>query len=218
MLAVDGEKRLADLVAAARDGRGEAERRVAEERLAAAVHALLLLSLRKHRVDTDAEDIAQEKVCGLVQCLMAGAATTGREEQYVWVAGKNAAIDDARRPYRRRLSSLTRDDGVERELPEGGSSLDQRHEVREQARWIAHLLRERGPPRAYKEVLRRLFLEEVPLDDLVREELARPGRSGAVRSEEQARNVVDQRISRARSWLRTRFADVLGEARDGEDP
>lgn len=215
---MDGEERLADLVAAVRAGREEPERRAAEERLAAAVCALLLLSLRKHRVVRDAEDIAQEKVCGLVQRLMAGAANTGREEQYVWVAGKNAAIDDARRPSRRRLSSLTRDDGAEQELPEGGSSLDQRHEVREQARWVAHLLREPGPPRAYKEVLRRLFLEEVPLDDIVREELARPARSGAVRSEEQARNAVDQRISRARSWLRTRLADLLGEAQDGDGP
>jgi DNA-directed RNA polymerase specialized sigma24 family protein len=186
--------------------------------LAARVRDLLIVSLRAHGLrPEDAADWAQKKVLLVARHLEAGDAGADREEAYVWGAGRNAAADSHRQRKRRREVSITNAGGEDRPLPSLEPDSEEEAQRKQRADRLREILDEPGPPASYREILRRVYLEDVEISVIADEELARPGRGGGgtARTPKQARYAVDQRLTRARAWLKGRLSGLDTEPDGG---
>lgn len=197
-----------------------------ENELAAAVRVALLGELRRARiVGDDADDAAQDKVLKLVRILLAGATAPGSERAYVERTAQRAAADFFRRRKRRREVELF-DESVGDEAPRelvkeppglGADAVS----ARQAADHLGELLRPGSKmPDAYRAAIAAIHGHPpISIETLAAEELARSPRSrdGTARTIKQARNVVDQRLTRARKWLQDELASaghVLGETEE----
>jgi len=179
--------------------RSEADR----NRLAAAIRALLLKAVRYAGVsEEDVEDVAQDRAMPLLAALVAGAKSP---EALVWRAGANAGNDW----HRRRKSGIRKDtralhpaDLEKLTAPAGdeGPSIDE---------LLGRIARVTGDPRmrsTYREALNAHYGEGRSILAIAEEDLqANPtSKDGSERTLAQARSTVEQRLKRARDWVRAR--------------
>jgi len=224
--------RLKDLVEDFRGGEIEAGRRDrAYENLVGEVRSTLVYIFgRLGCPDGLADDLAQDKAQHLADYLVA--TQHANLDTLVWRTAKNRVIDEQRRRQRElRSRHLSIDNAEEREngfYSPGQAALDEyilteweekerereddeRVEQAKKSLWsLVDELKD-----GEKRLLQAVFVEERPIEELAEDELARsptvmrgPNR-GEPRTIEQARNYVDQQITRVRKKL-------LALQRDGQ--
>lgn len=182
----------------------------ARERLAAAVRKrvveVLGRTLRGRAIagPSDLEDAAQYVTLRLVDRIVAGAIELGAEDHYIFRAARNKATDmlRGRADPRRfevagdRLDATATEDPFADRLAAGEATADLDR--------IEAVLA--SAPPAYRDVITRLFFDDETRDSLVARELAArgddPNDEGA---RGRAANVIDQRVLRARKWLRVKI-------------
>ncbi len=185
------------------------------EVLANAIRVVALARLRSLTDASLAEDLAQV-VTGRVLAACARRATTAaRLPAYVDEAARNAFRDHRRRASTKReaLTELGEMPVTESGAPTPEAAVADAQESRQVAAHVRALLAD--APSAYREVLTRHYLEERPIQELVEDEvterLRRDGRDpweplDRARLRPAARQCVDQRLCRARTWLQQRLA------------
>ena len=189
--------------------------KAAENALAAAVWEILVRALRFHGLShEDAEDRAQDKVVGVCDHLKAGDVEPGKEEAYVWQAGKRASLDVYRRRAResekeQKLRSAQTTGTSGGAIGDAGAQPDQPSD-QETAQVVAVISSHQDEmPKTYRYVLYERYVKRRSIDDLAKEELRQnpTGKApGKERTLKQARYVVDQRLKRARFWIKQRVA------------
>lgn len=191
------------------------------ERLGRAIQAAALEHLKARAPVTLAEDLAQVTAIRVLKAFAGGCTTPERLPAYVAAAARNALMSHRRKASSRR-EELT--DAIDDEAPaEPGASPEEGLAGAQEARIQRERVRElvASMPAAYREVINRHYLEEQPIEALVEDEitarLTREGRDpGDTLARDaarlNARRTVDQRLSRARSWLAQRLAPAGGDA------
>ncbi len=174
--------------------------------LASAIHQLLITSIKYHgiRETEDAKDLAQEKCTSVLNHLLAGSIETGKEEAYVFRSGRYAAMDFLRQKKRQGTKSHFDEKNPGRRVIL--TNIDE-NEVKDGKREILlQVLKDPKMPVAYREALQKRYIDAVPLETLIDEELKRSPMDshGCPLSRKQARNAVDQVLSRARRWVKER--------------
>jgi RNA polymerase sigma factor (sigma-70 family) len=186
----------------------------ARERLAAAVRKRVIevlgRTLRGRAIagQADLDDAAQYVTVRLVDRIAASKIEHGEEDRYVFRAARNKATDMLRGRADPRRFEIPKDQvdsaaddpfGDRLAADTATASLDR----------IEAALAE-APP-AYRDVIVRLFLEEETRDSLVDRELVTRGQNpNDADARRLAANVIDQRVARARKWLRLRIGAVDG--------
>ena len=204
--------RLNPLVVQVRTAPGD---KAAENTLAAAVREILVRAHRFHGLShEDAEDRAQDKVVLVCDHLKAGDVEPGKEEAYVWQAGKRATLDVYRRKAResekeQKLRSAQTTGTSGGAIGDAGAQPDQPsdQETAEVVAVISCLQNEM--PETYRHVVYERYVRRRSIDDIAKEELNQnpTGKTpGKERTLKQARNVIDQRLKRARCWIKVRVA------------
>jgi len=192
-----------------------------ENKLAEEIRRLLIDQLRREGLQpADCDDVAQQKCAKLVGKLIEGKAAPGSEVAYITKTAKRGACDAHRRRQRRsRETELPGDapssDENSNTVPEGlrviPPQLDDRRERAKQfAEAVQRLLDEDSTmPARYRAVLSKAHGHPpMSIEELAREELrANPRtRDGRTRTAKQARDTIDQHLSRARAWLKEQLA------------
>lgn len=184
--------------------------------LAKSVRGILVRTLRGERVPSDvAEDLAHDLVFGLVRRIEAGLVADESVRAYV----RRAAVNRARDYYRQQSGVFERarlrdadadadeiaatDDDAERRLVR----IEEEREGKLRIEALRRVL-DMAPPR-YRDVLTTVYLEEQPIEVLVRRELQRRAESACGRDDalatKRARASVDKVLERARTWVRENF-------------
>ena len=185
------------------------------------VRGMLVRTLRGERVPGDvAEDLAHDLVFRLVRRIEAGLVAVESVPAYV----RRAAVNRARDYYRQQRGGFERarlddadadqiaamDDDAERRLVR----IEEEREAKVRLEALRRVL-DKAPPR-YRDVLTTVYLEEQPIEVLVRRELQRRAASACGQDDalatKRARAAVDKVLERARKWVRASFVD---EARGG---
>jgi DNA-directed RNA polymerase specialized sigma24 family protein len=181
----------------------------ARDDLAGALRDEALRVLTMNGVPAQArDDLAQAVTLTVLGRIEAGAVAPGFEDGYVAVAAKNRARDWHREEsgvYDKR--AMIEEDELPSTTPDPLAVLE--HEENEDrmralATRVAGVL-EIAPPR-YREALVAVYLDGVPIDTLVEQELVRewPWPDDDVRARARARARVDKVLQRARDWVRAR--------------
>lgn len=182
----------------------------ARERLAAAVRhrviEVLGRTLRGRAIAgaSDLDDAAQYLTLRLVDRIVAGEIEYGEEDPYIFRAARNKATDILRgRADPRRVE-------VPRDTLESSAAQDPFADRLAAGTATATLDRIESAladaPPAYRDVLVRLFLEDETRESLVDRELAARGEDpNDAAARRLAANVIDQRVARARRWLRLKI-------------
>lgn len=189
------------------------------ESLARAIRAVAFDALLR-RAPGLADDLAQSTTLRVLRAFEGGCTTADRLPAYVVAAAHNAHRSHLRRAGSTR-EELTGD--VEDAPTENAAGPEQDLADAEQAQGEAERLRAILPdaPAAYREVIVAHYLEERSIEDLVEAEVtARLTRDGRDPSDPiarhaarlNARRTIDQRLSRARSWLAKRLRGGGGDA------
>ena len=210
-------ERVAAVLAAPDEKSAKRER----EALVRDVRALLVTGLRRSGLSaSDADDVAQEKVLPVTDRLVESRMQHGNPEGFVRTCARHAAIDTFRKIGRRGETALGDDAAEPGTSDSAGASAAIRAERRELVRIVTDLLTSGKMPGAYREVMRAVYVAGRDVADLAPEELARQScdKAGRPRSIGQARAVVDQRLTRARRWLRARVMLALAERAAIENP
>jgi RNA polymerase sigma factor (sigma-70 family) len=155
------------------------------------------------------DDLAQGVTVAVLERVVNGAVAHGFEDGYVAVAAKNRARDW----HREQSGVYEKMEAVEDDLlpasdPDPHTALEHAEEgerLQALADRVASVL-EKAPPR-YREVLVAVYLEGVPIDSLVEQELFRewPWDTDAIATRRRARARVDKLLQRARDWVRARM-------------
>lgn len=179
----------------------------AREHLAALVLVRMRRAARYAGVpQSDVDDAVHARVLRVMEALVEG--KTESPNNYVWRAGVHAGRDWQRK--QRSAPIPVEDDEIE--LPVGD---DERERAEDTEAQIAEIRRLLGAmPDGYRQVLEPHYLRGVSIDELARDELAAnpiSPRTGKRRTYQQARAAVDQRLSRARDWLRARVSQERGD-------
>lgn len=207
------------LRAASTDG----ARREARDALARALRVEALRALGGSGVPAQArDDLAQAVTLAVLDRIAEGAVAAGFEDGYVAVAARNRARD-----WHREQSGVYEKMGMYDEEALAAPDLDP-HAVLEGAEdgereralstRVAQILAE-APPR-YRDVLVAVYLDGVPIDSLVEQELVREWRSWSasegpdshgdrgddpIARRRRARARIDKVLQRARDWMRARL-------------
>lgn len=155
------------------------------------------------------DDLAQGVTVSVLERVVNGGVAHGFEDGYVAVAAKNRARD-----WHREQSGVyekmgaVEDDLLPASDPDPHSALERAEEgerLERLADRVAAVL-ETAPAR-YREVLVAVYLEGVPIDSLVDQELFRewPIDDDVVATRRRARARVDKLLQRARDWVRSRM-------------
>ncbi len=196
-----------------RDASGDSARREARDALAGALRSEAVRVLVQSGIPPQArDDLAQAVTVAVLARIVEGAVAPGFEDGYVAVAAKNRARD-----WHREQSGVYEKQGMYDEEALTSPDLDPHAllehaedsvRMSELAAEVARVL-DTAPPR-YRDVLVAVYLEGVPIDDLVEQEMVRewpplePDESPiAVRRRARAR--VDKVLQRARDWMRARM-------------
>jgi DNA-directed RNA polymerase specialized sigma24 family protein len=210
---------------ALREADDDASWREARDTLAGTLRSEALRVLVANGVPAQArDDLAQAVTLSVLDRIVAGMVEPGFEDGYVSVAAKNRARDwhreqsgvheKMRRCEDDVLVAPGMDPHAALEYAEDGQRL------RELATRVARVL-ETAPAR-YREVIVAVYLEGVPIDALVEQELFREwvpcdggddDAANAVTRRRRARARVDKVLQRARDWLRARLLVDPEEAR-----
>lgn len=177
------------------------------EPLTLAVRELLMRAVLARRVPVqDAEDIVQDKILKILSALLSGRAE-GREDGYVWRCGETSAISYFRKQKRLPIP-VDGDDFEGHQAPDDGrSKLEEEQELKTQAELLHEILEGKELPEVARTLLEQVYVHELSIDELARRELeSHPaGRDGTPRTLGQARNTLDQRLTRARKKLAELF-------------
>jgi DNA-directed RNA polymerase specialized sigma24 family protein len=195
--------------------------RDARDQLAGALRAEAVRVLVIHGVPTQArDDLAQAVTVNVLGRILDGAVAPGFEDGYLAVAAKNRARD-----WHREESGVYEKQGNYEEGVVAAPGLDpcaalERAEYEDKMRALVErvgLVLDQAPAR-YREVLVAVYLEGVPIDALVEQEVFRSspwleggGPDDAMAIRRRARARVDKLLQRARDWVRAR---ILVRARD----
>jgi DNA-directed RNA polymerase specialized sigma24 family protein len=178
----------------------------AKERAEAAVYAevqrmLCRIIQKEGWPQSDAEEEAAKKYVGVATYLMMGRAV-GKERSYVWRAGINASTDLGRRRTAKPEVGL---ETLDHASPDNVESLQRaetgRMHGKEMLDRIKALWSEMPP--AYRKVIGHIYVDCRAKEEFIARELEENpvDKEGRPRTRIQARDVVDQRIHRARRWL-----------------
>jgi DNA-directed RNA polymerase specialized sigma24 family protein len=199
---------------ALREAGDDAAWRGARDGLAGALRAEAIRVLVVNGVPAQArDDLAQAVTVTVLERIVSGSVAPGFEDGYVAVAAKNRARD-----WHREQSGVYEKQGMYEEEGLPAPDLDP-HETLERiedeealrvlADRVARLL-ETAPPR-YRDVLVAVYLQGVPIDTLVDQELFQDWPFGddphALRRRARAR--VDKLLQRARDWMRARLTNEI---------
>jgi DNA-directed RNA polymerase specialized sigma24 family protein len=175
--------------------------------LAAAVLAVLQWALSSRRIPPpDVEDLCQQKVLKILENLIEKRVDSGKEDAYVWRCGETTAISYFRKKNIRFVPLEDSPHDPQEPASEEDAQAQEDHLQRQIEELRKVLAGEELSP-ADRRLLWRVYVEEVPMKDLIKEELdenptiRRGPKTGLPRTPEQARNSVDQRLTRARQRL-----------------
>lgn len=152
----------------------------------------------------EVEDLCQDKVPIILGKLLEGRVEPGKEDGYIWRCGETLAISFFRK-NRRAFAPLEEED-----VPAAPSSenTDRREQLLgEQVKLLREVLAGKTLSPAESQLLRDVYVRGVSIGELAERELRqnplilRGPHAGAARTLEQARNSVDQRLTRARLKL-----------------
>lgn len=197
-----------------RGASGDADRRSARDALAGALRTEAVRVLVVNGVPAQArDDLAQAVTVAVLERIASGAVAPGFEDGYLAVAAKNRARDwhreqsgvyDKRGMYdEEALPASDPDPYAALERAERGEELDAL------ARRVEKVL-ETAPPR-YRAVLVAVYLDGVPIDSLVDEELMRDepvSEEVSLLTRRRARARIDKLLQRARDWMRARLVST----------
>lgn len=209
---------LAECVAALLRADGDNERSAAHERLVLVVRGRVIVELQWAKAPDDVrDDIAQEVTLRIVAWFSAGDVTAGREEAFVRRCVRNALFDHYRRTQARHEVAIEQDDMADPDNPDPEEMAIRAAEGRQREDLIASIaVLIENAPEPYRQALIDVYATEPPRtpEDLVRDELARRGQLGAGRVPtgqdiRRARAVIDQRLHRAREWVKARLAQKV---------
>jgi DNA-directed RNA polymerase specialized sigma24 family protein len=186
-----------DLLAQGREG--------VRDPLALAVLDLLKQALLARRVPAqEVDDLCQHKAPRIVEVLLAGRAEPGKEDAYVWRCGETTAFSY----FRQRGQRFTELDEDTAHLQEKEDDAQEQEVHRQrQVDELRRVLEGEELPGDERELLHRVYTLQLPIEQLAKEELTRNptflrgARVGAPRTLAEARNSVDQRLTRARKRL-----------------
>ena len=164
----------------------------------------------------DAQDVAQEVLRELFVFLDTGAPFRRNADAFVWWLAENRTRDWLRARKRR----LARDERLVQETAAAPAASQPLAELLERERLEVMMERVRrlladAPPN-YRNVLQRRLVDGELTEEIAEDELrARVARgevdvenaAAVVAARRTARNLIDQRLTRARRWLETRLAD-----------
>jgi DNA-directed RNA polymerase specialized sigma24 family protein len=200
---------------------GGADRSELERKITAAAHRIAFRAAKSTKLsDSNAEEVAQDACEKLARFLDGGGRFESNADGWVWRTASNGARDIQRGETQQRIGFA----GAHREAlaaphhTASPESLWLEEERQRHVRAVIGPLVEKAPTN-YREVLRRHFFEDVPIEDLASERFRAMADAGefdqsdpeAVASaRRKARNIVDQHLKRGRDWLRKRLAK-LGE-------
>lgn len=186
--------------------------REACEELAATLRAEALRVLLANGVPAPVrEDLAQTLTLTVLGRIVDGAVEPGLEDGYLSVAAKNRARDW----HRERSGVYEKTEAYDEDFLaapglDACAALVQAEEEEETlalAERVVNVLRT-APPR-YRDVLQAVYLEGVPIDKLVEEELFRElpwaADEDPIAGRRRARARVDKLLQRARDWVRARI-------------
>jgi len=200
--APDRRALLAELVAELLQATDARRRKALENEVAGVVRGVVVTQLRGYRdiSGPDADDVANATTLRVIEKLRTGPLDEpGKELGYVLRAARNAAIDQLRKQQRKgRKGQVELDDT--RRLPAAPVPVA----PKELQPLVERALADPRLSAAHREVLTGQFVQGKTPNDLAAEELARhpTDRKGRPRTLEQARDTIDQRIKRARDWLK----------------
>jgi DNA-directed RNA polymerase specialized sigma24 family protein len=213
----------ATLARSLRDASGDADRRDARDALAGVLRAEALRVLVVSGIPAQArDDLAQAVTVAVLGRIVEGAVAPGFEDGYIAVAAKNRARD-----WHREQSGVYDKRGMYDEDALAAPDLDpyavlERAEDGERLQAlssrVAEILDE--APARYRDVLVAVYLESVPIDSLVEQELVREWPSlspddDRIVVRRRARARIDKLLQRARDWMRARLlAAVPGTRRE----
>ncbi len=198
-----------------------AARQRARERIATAVRLQALRGLRQTLrgrgapIPDDLEDRVQPLAVKLTAMIVDGQIHRGDEDAYVARAARNAAIDVLRGRGDPRRAEIPHDAAAVATMAEVDPFARAMQAAESQGRLDAIDEALAHAPVAYREVIEHLHLRGASIDLLVERELATRGEAPTdPAAHKRAENVVHQRASRARAWLRKALLDA-GEGHDG---
>jgi DNA-directed RNA polymerase specialized sigma24 family protein len=193
----------------------DASRTRARERLAAAVRAYA-----RQRIDTclrgrdgigssDIDDAVQLLTVRLTKRIVASEIQQGGEDSYVFRAASNAATDILRGRMDTRRHEVPHEHGVIDTFASDDPFTRRLQAAESDARLTTiRSLLDRAPA-PYRDVITRHHLEGEPLESIIAAELAQRRESASdPEARARAENVVHQRLSRAKRWLRKQLAEA----------
>jgi DNA-directed RNA polymerase specialized sigma24 family protein len=184
--------------------------RAARDTLAGALRAEALHVLTANGIPAHArDDLAQAVTVAVLERIVDGGVAHGHEDGYVGIAARNRARDWHREQsgvYEK--SERLDQDGLPAPDLDPHAALERaenEQRMRALAERVARLL-ETAPAR-YRDVLVAVYLEGVPIDTLVDQELFEvwPTGDDALAVRRRARARVDKLLQRARDWMRARL-------------
>lgn len=168
----------------------------------------------------EVEDLCQDKLLLILGKLVEGRVEPGKEDGYVWRCGETLAISFFRKTRR---APVLLEEGQEEEIPAPTSSQDgtrKEKKLEEGVKRLREVLRSKALSPAEQQLLQDVYVNQVPIGELAERELQqnplllRGPHAGTRRTLEQARNSVDQRLTRARLKLTAAMKRALsGEQR-----
>lgn len=160
--------------------------------------------LTRHVPAQEADDICQQKAPKIIEILLAGRVEPGKEDAYVWRCGETSASSYFRQRGQR-FTELDEDTTHLQEKEDDAQEQEDRRQRRVDE--LREVLEGKELSRNDRELIHRVYVLETPIEKLAEEELAqrptvlRGDRVGAPRTLAEARNSVDQRLTRARQRL-----------------
>jgi DNA-directed RNA polymerase specialized sigma24 family protein len=175
--------------------------------LAASVLDVLQRALSSRSIPpSEVEDLSQQKVLKILEKLIEGRVDPGKEDAYVWRCGETTAISHFRKKNIRFVPLEDSPHDPQEPASEEDAQAQEDH-LQRQIEELREVLAGEELSPADRRLLWRVYIEEVPMKDLIKEELdenptiRRGPQAGLPRTPEQARNSVDQRLTRARQRL-----------------
>ena len=178
-----------------------------QEPLIRAILDILKRALTASRVPAqEVEDLRQGRLLTILQKLIDGRVEPGREDGYVWRSGETIAISFFRK-NRRKMLSLDTMQEIEEVPPSSRDTATREAHLATQVEMLREVLRGKDLSSEESQLLHDVYVKGIGIGALAEEELRqnpeiRKGRNaGTQRTLSQARNAVDQRLTRARYKL-----------------
>lgn len=183
--------------------------------LALAVQEVLRKALFARRVPAqEIEDLCQEKLPTILGKLLEGRVEPGKEDGYVWRCGETLAISF----FRKNKGKFVPLEEEEIAAPSSSESVSRKEiALAKRVKLLREVLAGKTLSAAESQLLRDVYVSQIPIGDLAERELRqnpliqRGPHAGATRTLEQARNSVDQRLTRARLKLTAELTRRIAE-------